>query len=602
MPDITASGPLSICDGETVILTASDGFTGYQWSNGATSQSIVVSTSGSYTVSVKDQMGNIGISLPTKVTVYPLPDPQITPGGVIRICFSRNVTLDAGPGWSGYHWSDGSIGRYLTTGNAGFYWVFVQDTNGCWGPSDTVTVRVESLAPVITPAGPVSICTGDSVQLDAGAGYLSYQWNTGEITQKIMVRTSGKFHCTVTDSSGCSGTTNLVDVAVSAAARISIARTGSNPLCTGDTLILEAPNGYNSYLWSTGDTTRRIDVTQAGMFWVTAHNLTGCTATSDTLNVTVVSRPVNPVISAGGPTTFCEGDSVVLDAGGGYLLYEWNTGELTRSISIRKSGVYTCKVGSMTGCTSTTPGVSVTVVPTPAPHIMSNGSNPICEGDTVTLSADADYPGILWSNGGTGRYIRVYNAGTFWLRATNIDGCTGYSDTVVVTVNPLPAKPVISRTPGTNTLVCTPPSTGYQWMHNGTPIQGATSQTVTASDTGEYTIKITDGNGCSATSDPYILNVLVSTGNIPGPGILAFDIHPEPNTGQPIIHLDMPRPCVVTMTVTDALGRTVLESSEYVPQASYIKRLNLTSLPSGSYFIRASVPAGSVVKRMTVRK
>jgi hypothetical protein len=367
------------------------------------------------------------------------------------------------------------------------------------------------------------------VDLDAGAGYAVYRWNTGELTRIITAHTPGMYQCTVADEYGCIGVTPALFVTEGHAIKPNISITGSNPLCTGDTLILQANAGYRSYSWSTGAAGAQIHVTQAGQYWVTVQDESGCSAQSDTVLVTAVSRPIKPIIARGGPTTFCDGGSVTLDAGGAYAAYKWNTGATTRAVTASAAGSYSCIV-------------------------------------------------------------------------KNENGCRENSDTVEVRVHPLPAKPGIVRGPNSNTLDCTTSAAGYQWMLNGSPIQGATHQSCKATEIGKYCVAVYDSNGCTAVSDSFAVDVLVSTDQVIPRGILAFDIHPEPNTGHSVVRLEIARPCMVTITVYDVLGRTMMTNSEFSFQTSYAKQLDCTSLPSGSYFVRVLLPDGNTVKRMTVRR
>jgi hypothetical protein len=83
--------------------------------------------------------------------------------------------------------------------------------------TDGVLVKVagcSATTPIVTPSGPTTFAPGGSVTLTANAGYASYAWSTGAITQAITVTTSGNYFVTVTDVFGCSATS--VGVAVNA--------------------------------------------------------------------------------------------------------------------------------------------------------------------------------------------------------------------------------------------------------------------------------------------------------------------------------------------------------------------------------------------------
>jgi hypothetical protein len=97
-PTITPSGSTTFCQGGSVTLSATTG-TSYLWSNGATTQSIVVTTSGTYAVTVNNN-GQAGTSNNVNVTVNALPSNTITTSGATAICQGSSVTLTASSGSS----------------------------------------------------------------------------------------------------------------------------------------------------------------------------------------------------------------------------------------------------------------------------------------------------------------------------------------------------------------------------------------------------------------------------------------------------------------------------------------------------------------------
>ncbi|MFZ1787391.1 MAG: ice-binding family protein [Saprospiraceae bacterium] len=135
IPTITADGPTSFCTGDTVILTSSPS-TGYLWSNGATTQSIIVTTSGSYTVTTQDGCGN-GVSEPVEVTVSQNIRPIITANGPTTFCLGESVTLTATLSTS-YMWSTGATSQSILVTTSGNYTVTTPDA--CISAPMTITV------------------------------------------------------------------------------------------------------------------------------------------------------------------------------------------------------------------------------------------------------------------------------------------------------------------------------------------------------------------------------------------------------------------------------------------------------------------------------
>ncbi len=497
---ITAGGPTNICAGSTVTLTASAG-TSYLWNTGATSQSIVVSASGSYTVTVTNANGCSRTSLPTVVTVNNLPTPTISASGPLTFCPGGSVTLTASLSNS-YLWNNGATTRSITVSASGGYFVTVTDENGCVATSAPANVVVNSNpTATISANGPTALCQGQNVVLTASSG-ASYLWNTGATTQSITVSTAGNYTVTVTDGNGCSGTSAPTNVVVNPRPTPTVTAGGPTTFCQGGSVTLTSSVAA-SYLWSTGAVSQQITVSTSGSYSVTVTDVNGCTATSDPVVVNVNPLPT-PTITANGPTTFCQGENVTLTASTA-ASYLWSTGATTQSITVSASNVYSVTVTDANGCSNTSANVTVTVNPNPTPTISASGPTVFCQGGSVTLTASVG-ASYLWSTGANTQSITVSASGSYSVRVTDVNGCTGISAPVIVTVNNLPTPTAIASGPttfcagGSVTLTA---STGISWLWN----TGAVTQSINVTTTGNYWVTVTDINGCSATSAPVSVNV-----------------------------------------------------------------------------------------------
>src|SRR6185369_16871060 len=119
----------------------------------------------------------------------------------------------------------------------------------------------------------------------------------------------------------------------------------------------------NSYLWSTSSASQSINVTSSGNYTVTVTDANNCTASSSAVTVTVNPLP-NASITPSGPTTFCQGNSVMLisSAASSYL---WSNSSSTQSINVTSSGNYTVTVTDANNCTASSSVVTITVNPLP---------------------------------------------------------------------------------------------------------------------------------------------------------------------------------------------------------------------------------------------
>jgi hypothetical protein len=426
---ISASGPTTFCQGGSVTLTASNG-TAYLWSTGATTKSIVVTTSGTYVVTVTSN-GVASTSSPVVVTVHPLPSAFITAGGPTTFCSGGSVVLSSNSAVS-YLWNPGGqTTQSITVATSGSYTVRITDNNGCSATSAVVTVTVNN-PPVatITAAGPTTFCQGGSVQLTASSAS-SYLWSTGATTASIQVSSGGNYTVRVTGSNGCSATSSPVTVTVHPLPAATISANGPLTFAQGGSVILTASAG-SSYLWSPGNqTTQSITVTTSGSYSVRVTNSHGCSATSSPVTVTVTSG-ITYAITASGPTTFCQGGSVTLSVPSG-TSYLWSTGATTQSIVVTTSGTYSATVYSGTDAIPAGP-ITITVNPLPNATITASGSTSICSGSSVQLTASSGQA-YLWIPGGqTTQSITVSTAGSYSVRVTNSYGCSATSAPVNVSV------------------------------------------------------------------------------------------------------------------------------------------------------------------------
>src|SRR5205807_1421723 len=250
---ITPSGPTTFCAGGSVTLSAPAGYS-YSWSNGATTQSITVNQTNTYTVTVNDANGCTASSA-ASVTVNPVP--QINFTGPAIVCGTSETAQEVQPLGTGltYDWSitNGAVTqnaghRVYFTANAGASQVVLRvtitDSNGC-SNSDSITLPVHTPPnAAITTSGPTTFCAGDSVTLTAPAGMSSYSWSNGATTQSITVYTQDSYFVTVRDANFCSTRSSAVDVTVNPLPAPSITASGATTFCAGGNVTLTASAGY----------------------------------------------------------------------------------------------------------------------------------------------------------------------------------------------------------------------------------------------------------------------------------------------------------------------------------------------------------------------
>ncbi|MBK7968083.1 MAG: PKD domain-containing protein [Bacteroidetes bacterium] len=441
------------------------------------------------------------------VTIAP---PPVAAFNVGQGCAGTSLTFNnttTPPGNYNWLWNFGNgTGSTLQNpgvvyANPGTYTVTLVagDTTGC---ADS-TVQQVVINPLPIPAFTYSAiaCQGGNITfVDSSNGnggtITGWNWTFGNgqtsngSNPVINYPNPGNYDVTlvVTNSFGCTASI-LQTIAINPPP---VANAGANQIiCLGGTATLVASGGV-SYSWSPGGyTTDVINVSPSSntTYTVTVTDANGCTATA-TVNVNV--NPL-PVINVSPSQSTCLGQSVTLTATGG-VSYNWSpSGNTTGTITVSpgSSTTYAVTGTNANGCSATN-FVSVTVNPLPNVNLSNLF---ICAGISSSLNAGNPGSTYLWSNGQTTQSIPVSSPGVYSVTVTNQYGCTGGDSSVVsqggTIVNNL--TNVAFCAGGSAVLDAGNPGNSFLWSN------GSTSQTITVSAAGAYSVTITDANGCSGT-------------------------------------------------------------------------------------------------------
>ncbi|MDX1478919.1 MAG: hypothetical protein R3301_14500, partial [Saprospiraceae bacterium] len=406
-------GDSVICNGVPVDVMANSGFATYEWSTGSTDQTITVDTGGWYFVTVSDGDGCFGQD--SVLILDAAPSPGIT--GLPAVCEGDSILLDVGA-WSAVEWSTGETTPTIFVDTSGTYFVTVTDQYGCQNSTSMAITIVAPPDPDIT--GTTDFCEGDSAFLDAGAGFSTYAWSTGESSQTINPTSSGTIYLTVTNAGGCEG---YDTISVNEAAALSPAITGDSVVCNAVPVDLDAGGGFAEYAWSNGGDTQVISVSAGNTYTVTVTDSEGCTGTDQ---IVVQAGDPDPQIT--GNEDVCAGGSEILTASAGFSSYNWSTGASTPTISVNASDSYIVTVTDALGCTGTAV-FDFTVNANPTPNI--TGSATFCTGSQTTLDAGGNYASYSWTGGSTGQTLVVTSSGTYSVTVTDGNGCTGTTSLMV---------------------------------------------------------------------------------------------------------------------------------------------------------------------------
>ncbi len=512
-PIITPSGSTTFCQGDSVTL-ASSSAAAYLWSNGATMQSIKVYNTGIYDLTITDANGCTAVSSSVLVVVNDLPTPSVSVNGNLALCQGDTVILTSDVA-NHYTWNNGATTQAIAVTTGGNYYLAVTDNNGCVGTSGITNVMVYPMPNASFTTIDTSGCSPFTVHFTNNSTQAtSYHWYFGDLQQSLnfspthTYTSQGTYNVKLVatnDTSICPSSTLILNNIINVYPTPSPTITANGPLafCEGDSILLSTDSAA-TYVWNSGATTQSIYVLNSGNFNVTVTTTHGCTGVTSTTQVLVYPYPI---ITATGPLTFCQDDSVTLTCSSDSR-YHWNTMDSTQSITVHTSGYYVVNATSLAGCTMDAFAL-VTVNPLPTPSITSSHVIPLCIGTNDTLTCIPSGTTYLWNNGATANSVFTNSANDYSVTMTDSNGCIGVSDTMHVTTNPLPQPAILSIgatsfCPGTtDTLTCTIAAVSYLWN------TGATTQSIAVDTTGLFFVVATDTNGCVGTST--IQNILVFT-------------------------------------------------------------------------------------------
>lgn len=329
--------------------------------------------------------GDNGIDL----AIHGVPGISITANGATTICDGSSVLLSAvGNGSTTFQWYKNSnpiSGATTTTYNVsqtGDYVCVITNSYNCSFTSNTIHVTVNpNPTATINAGGPITFCAGGSVTLTSNTNNnFTYQWRknsanvSGATTSAYTAKATGNYSIVITNQHGCSTISNIIAVTKNPKPPATITAAGPVTFCDGSSVILNANTGSGlTYTWKkdnvlvSGATNASYTATVSGVYKTTITNQFGCTRVSNTITVAVNPSPAATIV-ASGPTTFCTGDSVILNANtGSGLTYKWKkngsniSGATKTSYTAKTAGTYKVLVTNQSACTKLSAGVVVTV-------------------------------------------------------------------------------------------------------------------------------------------------------------------------------------------------------------------------------------------------
>lgn len=508
----------TLCQGSIDTLKAGTGYVSYQWSAGSNTNAQLITSSGTYTVTVTDVNGCTDAESITITSISQPSAPVISASGPTQFCPGGNVILSTNA-TGNFHWNNGSNASSLFTDSSGTYSVIVTGANGCTNSTSISTVRYNQAVATIQLNGPSEYCINSPSLLTANLSQ-QYQWSNNATARTITPLISGVYSVTITDNNGCTATSSPVSIIVNQLPPTPVV-TASGPLsfCNGGSVVLQSSTLYQ-HIWNNGSTASSQTITESIILVDTVINQYGCKSWSDSIIVDVHPKAS---ITVSGPTVMCYGDQVTLTAHPNIgVRYEWQNGSTANNITLNTStSVSVIVTETGTGC-SDTAYTQVIVNPLPTGTVAANGPTTVCAGSGVTIEANGTahtkfqwfYNGspityTVWSlNCNCYQTYNVYGPTYFATSTGNykalvidtLTGCTQFTNEQAITIQ-YPPKPSITANGGTtlcigaNTLLSSTPASSYLWS------TGDTTATTVASTQGYYYVITTDNLGCINHSD-----------------------------------------------------------------------------------------------------
>ncbi|MCK9404559.1 MAG: hypothetical protein M0Q26_14300 [Chitinophagaceae bacterium] len=517
-PTISPVGPIILCDGNATTLTSSGSGTINWFVNGspygAVGNNLSVNSAGSYTSKVTNVCATSAAGNAVVINTNNTPPaPSLNVTGSITLCDGAGQLFTATPSTSGgvIHWSTGATGNSITVYAAGTYFAYESNASCGNGPNSatvTITTLSKPMAPFITPSGNQLLCNGASVTVSSTGGNIF--WSNGTTGNTLVSTLAGTYY--TYDKNYCGNSPNSNSVIISTVTCPTPTPGASFLICPGAQKTLDAGTGYDTYLWSNGQTTRTI-AAGPGIYTVTVSK-SGCYATSSAVIVSYYAV-TTPAITVSGPTTFCSGGSVTLNASIG-TAYLWSNGGTGNTLSVNTSGGYYVTVTDVNGCQATSAATIVTVNPLPSASIA--GSATVCQNSAspaITFNGTggtAPYTFTYRINGGSNQTVTTTSGssvtvnvsantpGSYTLSLVSVQESSSTScinttsGSATVVINPLPTASVSG-----STTVCqnsTNPSITFTGSGGTAPytfiykINGGSNQTVTTTSGSSVTVSV----------------------------------------------------------------------------------------------------------------
>ena len=674
----------------------------YVWSTGSTNATISNLAPGTYTVIITDANG-----CTTEKTVTVEEFICSISSDVSSINVSCNgagdgqatASLTQGSGTPTFEWSNGETTNSVSNLGAGTFTVIVTDGDNCPSMQEvTITEPAAIITSIIDVVDVVCANATDgsaTVDAEGGIGTLTYQWSTGAITATATDLSAGTYTATVTDGNFCSTTTSVEIIsndsvdpqAISQNITISLdangladisammVDNGSNDNCNISGLDIDKTQfdcsnlGTNEVMLTVTDGAGNTNSTMAiitvideiaptitciadvvsnscngvtyslpatedncgvptielisglasgeafpeGTTEVT-YKVTDASGNEATCSFTVTVENTMDIETMNDVMPLCNGDSngslgALIGGGTAGYTYLWSDGQTNETAINLIAGTYTLLVTDATGCQLET------ITTLAEPDVLSANytiSSPACFGavnGTITAVADGGTEGysFLWSDGQTTQTATNLIADEYTVLITDANGCELMSsellldqpDELILTLDNVTNSTSTTSNDGSAEVTIEGGVGGYtyEWVLNGNII--STDEDLTNAAPGDYSLTVTDDNGCVVVSNVITIEAITS---VIDPSLdKHITMMPNPTDGMFLINLELPQVSDVQVRIYNITGKEILTSPK---QSVFENQLefNLSSFTNGVYIVKITIDDSVIAKRIVLQR
>lgn len=437
-------------------------------------------------------------------------------------------------------------------------------------------------------------------------GTLSSTANSGNISVTIPGGTpngSGYQIRIISSNPSTTGSSSLAFTINNTITPISVTPAGPLQICQGQSITLQAEAGFNSYVWSPGNSSgQTLTVNQAGSYSVTAQTAQGCQAASTPVQVTVSSDPLPLTVTPSGPLSLCEGQTVTLTADPNASNVIWSNGEFGNTLEIGLAGTYSATAQNASGCALASEVFTVTIGQTEPGEINVTPASPVefCEGTSVVLTAAAGFSNYVWSNQTSGNTISVNQSGEYAVTALNSDGCLASSFPVIVNeINVPVASFTYEQTNGYNIQFTNTSTDGSEFLWTFT--SGNTSTQANPSFDfpfdGDYPVTLVVTNACGTNTITFNVVVEKFESIAELEALNNIQIMPNPTSDLSTISGNSLKQEQYKVSLHNSIGQVII-TERWSVAGTWQKSVDLNHLPKGIYWFTIESKSGSVTKRI----